>query len=41
VTPAGLQASGAQLPSGSHKLLIEVADNLGRIGRQPLEFVVQ
>jgi hypothetical protein len=41
VSPEGLKASGAQLPRGSHKLLIEVADNLGRIGRQPVEFTVQ
>jgi hypothetical protein len=41
VTPEGLKANGAQLPSGSHKLLIQVADNLGRIGEQPLEFTVK
>jgi len=41
VSAAGLKASGAQLPSGSHKLLIEIADNIGRVGRQPLEFTVQ
>jgi len=41
VSAAGLQANGAKLPSGSHKLLIEIADNLGRVGRQPVEFTVQ
>jgi hypothetical protein len=41
VTPDGLKASGAQLPSGNHKLAIEVADNVGRTGRQPLEFTVK
>jgi len=41
VSPSGLQAGGARLPSGSHKLLIEVADNVGRTGRQPLEFTVR
>jgi hypothetical protein len=41
VTAAGLKANGAQLPSGSHKLAIEVADNIGRTGRQPLEFTVK
>jgi hypothetical protein len=41
VTAAGLKASGAKLPSGSHKLVIEVADNVGRTGRQPLEFVIK
>jgi hypothetical protein len=41
VSAAGLKASGAQLPSGSHKLIIEIADNIGRTGRQPLEFTVK
>jgi len=41
VSAAGLKANGAQLPSGSHKLLIEVSDNLGRVARQTVEFVVQ
>jgi hypothetical protein len=41
VTPEGLKASGAQLPSGSHKLVIEISDNIGRTGRQPLEFTVK
>jgi hypothetical protein len=41
VSADGLKASGAKLPSGSHKLLIEVADNQGRIGQQALEFTVQ
>ncbi len=41
VSPAGLKASGARLPSGSHKLVIEVADSLGRTARQALEFTVK
>jgi len=41
VSAGGLRASGAQLPSGSHKLLIQIADNYGRTGRQPLEFTVR
>jgi hypothetical protein len=41
VSSGGLKASGARLPSGSHKLVIEVADNYGRAGRQPLEFTVR
>lgn len=41
VSATGLKASGAKLPSGSHKLLIEVADNLGRVGRRSVEFTVQ
>jgi hypothetical protein len=41
VTADGLKASGAQLPVGSHKLVIEIADNIGRTGRQPLEFTIR
>ena len=41
VSAEGLRASGARLPSGSHKLVIEVADNIGRMGRQRLEFTVK
>jgi hypothetical protein len=41
VSAAGLKADGAKLPSGSHKLLIEIADNLGRVGRRTVEFTVQ
>jgi hypothetical protein len=41
VSAEGLKANGAELPSGSHKLLIQIADNLGRVGRQPVDFTVQ
>jgi hypothetical protein len=41
VSPAGLTASGARLPSGSHKLVIEIADSVGRTARQVLEFTVK
>ncbi|MGP8033605.1 MAG: hypothetical protein ACLPQ6_05605 [Steroidobacteraceae bacterium] len=41
VSAAGLTAQGARLPSGSHKLLIEVNDNLGRAGSQLLAFTVK
>src|SRR5579863_2291329 len=41
VSAGGLRAAGAKLPSGSHKLFIEVADNLGRVGRRTVEFTVQ
>jgi hypothetical protein len=41
ISPTGLKASGAQLPSGSHKLVIEIADNVGRTARQVLEFTVK
>jgi hypothetical protein len=40
VSPDGLKANGAQLPPGNHKLVIAVADNYGRTGRQPVEFTV-
>jgi hypothetical protein len=40
VSADGLKANGARLPRGSHKLIIEVADSIGRVGRQTLEFVV-
>ena len=41
VSAEGLKASGAELPRGSHKLVIQIADNLGRVGRQPVDFTVQ
>jgi hypothetical protein len=41
VSADGLTANGAKLPAGSHKLLIEVADNYGRTARQPVEFTVK
>lgn len=41
VSADGLTANGAQLPSGNHKLLIQIADSLGRVGQQPLEFTVK
>jgi hypothetical protein len=41
VSADGLTANGARLPAGSHKLLIEVADNYGRTARQPVEFTVK
>ena len=41
VSAAGLKANGAQLPSGNHKLIIEIADNVGRTARQVLEFTVR
>jgi hypothetical protein len=41
ISASGLTAKGARLPSGSHKLVIEVSDNLGRAARQLLEFTVK
>lgn len=39
VDAAGIEAPGAKLPSGEHRLTIEVADMQRRIGRR--EFVVE
>lgn len=41
VSASGLTAKGARLPSGNHKLTIEVSDNLGRTGRQLVQFTVK
>lgn len=41
VSADGLKASGARLPSGSHKLIIQLADNFKRTGSQLLEFTIQ
>jgi hypothetical protein len=39
VSDAGIEAPGARLPKGEHRLTIEVADTQKRIGRR--EFVVE
>lgn len=39
VSDAGIEAPGAKLPKGEHRLTIEVADTQKRIGRR--EFVVE
>lgn len=41
LSASGLKASGAQLPSGNHRLVIQLTDNLGRLGSNLLEFTVQ
>jgi len=41
VSADGLRCSGARLPSGNHKLVIEIADTLGRTAVQPLQLTVQ
>jgi hypothetical protein len=41
ISAAGLSASGAQLPKGNHRILIEIADNHGRTARQQVAFTVQ
>ena len=41
VTPAGLEVPEAQLPAGSHTLLVEVQDSAGRQGRRWFKFEVE
>jgi hypothetical protein len=40
-TPEGLIVEQANLPSGSHKILLEIQDSAGRTGTQLLSFTVQ
>lgn len=40
VTPEGIDVAEAALPKGSHKLLLEIEDSLGRSGERVLQFVV-
>jgi hypothetical protein len=40
VTPSGVEAPDAKLPEGSHRLVIQVADTLKRVGRQEVNFEV-
>jgi hypothetical protein len=40
VTPTGVEAPNASLPEGSHRLVIQVADSLKRVGRQEVTFEV-
>jgi hypothetical protein len=40
VTPTGVEAPNASLPEGSHRLIIQVADTLKRVGRQEVTFEV-
>jgi hypothetical protein len=41
VAPTGIKVSGAQLPSGHHHLLMLIADQQGRIGRQEAIFDIK
>ena len=41
ITSEGLTLEGAQLPSGNHKILLEIEDSEGRIGTQILSLNVQ
>jgi hypothetical protein len=40
LTSTGLSADDAQLPSGHHKVTLQIADNLGRVGMRTLDFTV-
>jgi hypothetical protein len=40
VTPTGVEAPNASLPEGSHRLVIQVADTLKRVGRHEVMFEV-
>ncbi len=41
VTALGIDVAEASLPPGSHRLLIEIQDTQGRIGRRTVGFVVE
>ena len=41
VTEGGIRAPGAQLPSGSHSMSVEIADSAGRKTKQSFKFKVQ
>jgi hypothetical protein len=41
VSPTGIKVSGAQLPSGHHHLLMLIADQDGRYGRQEVTFDIK
>ncbi len=40
VTEQGIRAKGAELPAGSHTMSIEIADSIGRKGKQKFKFRV-
>ena len=40
VSEQGLHVSGAQLPSGHHRLVLLIADERGRLGRREAVFNV-
>ena len=41
VTAEGINVDEATLPTGSHRIFLEVQDNTGRIGSQLLSFTIQ
>lgn len=40
LSPEGIQADGASLPKGSHRLLLSIEDSLGRQGQRQWDFEV-
>jgi hypothetical protein len=40
VNASGLLASGADIPAGHHKVTLQVADNMHRVGMRTFEFTV-
>jgi hypothetical protein len=41
VTDVGITVKEAKLPSGNHKMLLQVTDNAGRVGFKTIEFTVK
>jgi hypothetical protein len=39
-TPSGIFVDDAELPRGHHRVTVQIADNLGRVGTQSAEFNV-
>src|SRR5215472_857124 len=37
-TPSGVSVEDAELPRGRHKVTIQIAENLGRVGAQSVDF---
>ena len=40
VSAAGLVANGADIPAGHHKVTLQIADNMRRVGTETFEFTV-
>jgi hypothetical protein len=41
ITQDGLLATGAKLPAGTHRVTVQIADNLRRVGLRTFEFTVR
>ena len=39
-TPSGMFVGGAELPRGRHRVTIQIADDMGRVGSRSFEFTV-